>query len=248
MEEAMTDLHRRTRTDVDAHFAGRIDRDGERRMRRHLFECEDCSTYYAQMRLFAAIDPDAPSSEERLLAGLGVERPRARSLPMWLFGGLATAAVCALLLVVALPREPETGLAPRGEAHADIVARVLADGAASPIGDSLASDAELAFGYANPEGWKRLLVFAVDEHGHVFWYHPAWTRAEDDPRAVAIQRTDDAVELPSAARHGFDGERLTLYAVFTNEAPTVREVERLVGMGGVDSLGRVIARQVRIDR
>jgi hypothetical protein len=89
-------------------------------------------------------------------------------------------------------------------------------------------------------------VFGVDEHGHVFWYHPQWKRAADEPRAVAIEPTEEARELPAATRHDLDGERLTLYGVFTDEAPTVQEVERRIAKAGVDALGDVVKIELKV--
>ena len=69
------------------------------------------------------------------------------------------------------------------------------------------ADDELAFAYRNPGGMTRLLVFAVDEHGHVYWYYPGWSDAADNPTAVPISSQPGLHELPASVLHKFDGER-----------------------------------------
>jgi hypothetical protein len=109
---------------------------------------------------------------------------------------------------------------------------------------------ELAFAYANPGGYEKLMVFAVDEHRHVYWYQPEWSNQADDPHALSITPGADVREIPSAVSHSFDGGALTLFAVFTNEDLTVRGVERLVdGLRSLDDplpLSNASVTQMRI--
>jgi len=72
------------------------------------------------------------------------------------------------------------------------------------------------------------MIFAVDEHRHVYWYHPEWSSQADDPHAIAIASGTEVREIPAAVSHSFDGADLTLYAVFSNEDLTVRKVEQLI--------------------
>jgi hypothetical protein len=242
-------LHERTRADVDAHFAARIDRASETRMREHLSDCDECATYYDQHALLAELDPKAPSREARLLSALGVAPSRERRVPAWAFGGGFAVAACALLLILVIPREApvEEGFTPRGAGTADLIVRRIDGTHSRPVGQTIPRNAELAFGYLNPTGRGQLLVFGVDEHRHVYWYHPTWTRAEDSPRAVPIEKTADALELKAATRHDLDGERLTLYGVFTDKALTVQEVEALLSAGGVEKLGEVVKLELTVD-
>jgi len=87
---------------------------------------------------------------------------------------------------------------------------------------------ELAFAYRNPAGKGRLLVFAVDEHGHVYWYHPGWSDAGQNPTAVPISAEPGLHELPAAVLHKFDGERIMIHALFTDRELSVRQIEAAV--------------------
>lgn len=87
---------------------------------------------------------------------------------------------------------------------------------------------ELAFAYRNPARKGRLLVFAVDEHGHVYWYHPGWSDAGQNPTAVPISAEPGLHELPAAVLHKFDGERIMIHALFTDRELSVRQIEAAV--------------------
>jgi hypothetical protein len=95
-------------------------------------------------------------------------------------------------------------------------------------GDFVYAGDELAFAYRNPAGKERLLVFAVDEHGHVYWYHPGWSDAGQNPTAVPISAEPGLHELPAAVLHKFDGERIMIHALFTDRELSVRQVESAV--------------------
>jgi hypothetical protein len=91
--------------------------------------------------------------------------------------------------------------------------------------ESVRRDDELAFLYRNPGGQARLLVFAVDEHGHIYWYHPGWSDAGENPTAVPISSEPGLHELPASVLHNFDGEHIMIHALFTDRELTVRQVE-----------------------
>jgi hypothetical protein len=94
------------------------------------------------------------------------------------------------------------------------------------IGTDIEASDELAFAYVNPGGLERLLIFGVDEHGHVYWYQPTWTSAADNPRSVLVDSGPEVHELPNSVAHTLDGKQLTIHYIFTNEDISVREVER----------------------
>jgi hypothetical protein len=95
-------------------------------------------------------------------------------------------------------------------------------------GDFIYAGDELAFAYRNPAGKGRLLVFAVDEHGHVYWYHPGWSDAGENPTAVPISAEPGLHELPAAVLHKFDGERIMIHALFTDRELSVLQIEAAV--------------------
>jgi hypothetical protein len=104
---------------------------------------------------------------------------------------------------------------------------------AEKAGDVVHPGDELAFAYRNPAGMRRLLIFAVDEHGHVYWYHPEWSDAAENPTAVPISAEPGLHELPAAVLQKFDGERLMIHALFTDRELNVREVESAVAAAAV---------------
>jgi hypothetical protein len=215
---------------VGAHFAQRASRRQTTLLRAHLPSCAACRRRYERGLLLASLDPRAPSAEDRLATGLGLG-PSARAPAPWAFASLAIAAAAALLLWW-------PGAAARFRAGAEPVARgglavpslliyrVGADGASTRVTDRLGRDDELAFGYANPGGLRFVMVFGTDEHGHVYWFHPAWPLGAPPPAAVEARPGPGPYELPEAVRHRFDGRQLRVSAVFSDERLGVEAIER----------------------
>ena len=221
--------HVRARAGIAAHFAGRVTLAEERAMRAHCAECCECRAFYERHLLLAELDPAALTAQERLGRGLGLARPK--RLPALLGGALALAAACAAFwLAPSQAREPAfvaRGGAPERTARLDVYV-MSADGSSQPAPARIERNAELAFAYASPEAHGYLLVFGVDEHGHVFWYHPAWSDPARNPSALAIANTPGTVELPEAVAESLDGTRLELIGLFVTAPLTVREVEAAV--------------------
>jgi hypothetical protein len=105
------------------------------------------------------------------------------------------------------------------------VYRITAAGQPEPVRGRMLTGDELGFVYRNLAGRKYLLVFARDEHGHVYWYYPAWNNPADAPVAISIEGGEGSHELPEVTVHDFDGNHLELHAVFTDKQLSVREVE-----------------------
>ncbi len=238
---------------VDAHFAGRIRPAEEQRLRQHLPDCPVCHRRYERQLLLAGLDPAAPDAKTRLARGLGLNAapPFAWRLPT-LGAALATAA--ALCLVLLLPRGgpvSEDGFSARGggvEAEAPVVIyRLGADGGSEPLAGAMGARDELAFAYRNPEGRPFLMVFGLDEHGHVYWYHPSWSDAAQDPAAVAVQAGEHLVELPEAISQHLDGQELTVHAVFLDAPWTVRQMEDRLARGP-EALAREPGMTVSVQR
>ena len=214
---------------VDLHFSLRIAPEGERALRAHLGGCDACRGRYRRQLLLARLDPGAASAQERLGRGLGLRSPARRRHWLALIG--ATAAAAAALAF--WPRA-DADFTPRGtpaSLPAVVVYRIDGGGSAQPAGRAIAPSDELAFAYRNPQGRKFILVFGVDEHQHVYWYHPAWTDAAQDPAAVPIRAGADLTELSEAIAHPIDGTRLTIRAVLLDRPVRVREVEDRLARG-----------------
>jgi hypothetical protein len=233
---------------VDSHFDASITPEGEQRLRAHLETCADCRGYYERHLVLARLDPGVPPAVERLGAGLGLaSRPKSKTqLAVW--GGLAAAAAAAVALLVSAPRTEGTeGFQARGSAVSPdrahlVVSRLNEQGVPAELWGkaTLPARAELAFAYVNPAAFRYLLVLAVDEHGHVYWYYPAWLDPKDTPKAISIERTSAPRPLGDAVRHDFDGHELDLLAAFGNEPLSVSEIEarlaRIQGKAGAFSL------------
>lgn len=217
---------------VERHFAGTIAASDEARLRAHLGECESCSAAYARFRLVSLVDPAAPSAKERLGAALGLA-PRRPRFTLAVPGLAAALAAAAIVFVVARVGDGD-GFRARGggapTAPALAVFHVVG-GSAAPVSGPIAPGAELAFSYTNPAGRSHLLIFGVDEHHHVHWYHPAWTDPAATPVAVAAKQSVAPVELPEAIRHELDGGSLVINAVLVDRAVSVTEIEAAVRGG-----------------
>jgi hypothetical protein len=227
---------------VDRHFAGQVRPTEEASLREHLPGCESCRRYYERHLLLAELDPSALGAQERIAIGLGVSTSASTlwSLPRAPLLAAAALAAC-LALFMLRPVDSASEFQARGIATEPRVwvYRVGPDGKPVELGDVMAPNDELAFAFDNPGDAQRLLLFGVDEHRHLYWYHPAWLDPATTPTAVPA--ATGRHELPEAVSHQLDGGMLTLYAVFTSEGVTVRDVER-----GLDAYTRRAAWQQRV--
>lgn len=201
---------------------------------------------YARWLLLAKLDRRQASAEERIGRALGLGRPR-RSGAQWVAGlGVATAVAMALLVV--LPRGDEGFQARGGGAAFASELRIfrVEGGAASVVEPdaTIARGDELAFAYRNPLGRVWLLVFAVDAAGNVYWFHPAWTDAAEEPLAIPATHSEELVELPSATSHEWSASPVTVHAWLSDQRRSVQEVEAVL-KGGPLSVpsGDVLLRQ-----
>ena len=230
------DDRQRFRRLVAAHFAARIGVEEERSLRTHLPECPACRRLYNRALLLARTDPRGRTVRERLAQGLGLMgavRPRGWRLswaPSWAAPVLASLAAVVIVLIVRAPRTTEAPPTARGAVQAAAPAllayRIQPGGAPRPVDSAIGVHDELGFAYSNPGGWPYLMIFAVDDHAQVYWYHPVWRIGAPPPAAIRARAGAGPFELPSATRHAFEGRRLVVYAVFTREPLGVEVIER----------------------
>ena len=221
--------HAQALRSIDEHFAGRASPAREAELRAHLPTCAECRRRYERHLVLASLDPRAPSAETRLAAGLGLPS-RARRQSRWAWATFAVTAAAAVALWwpsgagrVGAGGEPVArGV---GNPPALLVYDVAGAGIAR-VSDRIRRGDELAFGYTNPGGLRYLLVFGTDEHGHVYWFHPAWPVGAPPPAAVEARPGLGPYELPEAVRHDFDGHTLRVTAVLSDERLGVDAVER----------------------
>jgi hypothetical protein len=220
------------RSKVDRHFAGTISPLAERAMREHLPTCTACRALYRHHLILARLDPQALSSEERIARGLGLRRPSRAGTVISI--GAATAAAAAVALFVGSGSGMDgfsargKGVSPERPLSRVFVYDVRPGAAPELAGDAVRIGDELAFSYQNGASKRRLMIFGVDEHSHVYWFHPSWTNEVDDPVAIPIEADDKRHELPEAIRHRFDGAHLEIRSVFVDDPMTVRQVEALL--------------------
>ncbi len=235
---------------VDAHFVGTITPDDERGMRAHLESCGECRARYRRRLVLAKLDPQALPPDVRIAQGLGLRKERSRTRFVWPAATAFLAAAAAAFLLLRAPHAAD-GFAARGEdagatAKPAAVASPLhvyrvpskeeGNGGPVPVFETVHRHAELAFAYENTDRKKYVMIFAVNEHGRVYWFYPGWTNPADNPRAIAITAQAGLHELPDAVVHRFDGARLEIHALFLDEPMTVREVERAAASAGALSV------------
>ncbi|MDP9151215.1 MAG: hypothetical protein M3O36_14905 [Myxococcota bacterium] len=220
----------RLRADVDRHFAGKLSPRGERAMREHLPTCASCNRHYGRHLMLSSLDPTALPSEERIARGLGLWRWQLTRVPV-LAAPIVLAAAAIVLFVHT--RSPTAAFQARGEVKEPPASRIVVyevppEGKPSLARESLGSRDALAFAYENGGGKKRLMVFGVDEHGHVYWFYPSYAREDEDPQAIPIAADARRHELPDAVSHRFDGARLSVRAVFLDAPVSVHKIEALL--------------------
>ena len=184
----------------------------------------------------------------RARAGGGASSGRFGRRSIFGLGAAVGAAAVAVLFVFARPHRAPMGAANDGRFVARGAPIVKApevylyrlrpgDRAPEPVVAAVGPEDELAFAYRNLGQRARLLLFGVDEHGHVYWYHPEWSRPADDPAAVPISTDPGLHELPAAIAQRYDGDALMVHAVFTDNRLTVRGIEAAVAAAGAEGRG-----------
>ncbi len=217
---------------IDHHFEAQIAPTGEQQMRAHLEECPACRDYYNRWALLNSLDPEGLGLKERLAQGLGFKVIQAeqhqRSRRFWLLLPLAAAAALLLLFQLQDPQglpSTENGVFyARGGISADVAAF-------SAPGERVAREIQrqdaLSFSYLNPKGRSHLMIYAVDEGGRIYWFHPPWLNSEENPEAIRVQKSEQHRELPGAMAHDYQGRRLWLHSILSNQPFQVREIEAL---------------------
>lgn len=233
-------IHQEARRSIGRHFDGRLDPSGEASMREHLAGCADCRARYGRHLLYARLTRTGLPPQERLAHGLGLRGARRAArgarpaVPAAITGAIVALAAVVLLLRARPFTRPDDGeFAARGSASAPVgalwVYRFVVGGRPEAVKDGVSRADELAFAYGNAAGKKYVTIFAFDEHRHVYWYYPAWPNGAAAPMGVVPARAGPGPhELPEATRHAFDGQRIDLVTVLSDEPVNVALVEREV--------------------
>lgn len=232
--------------------AGLKDRDPA--VAEHLVECSECAQKRDEaQQLIHGIGPspaefDDPTflSDVMTLVRLGQARPdklgldkepRSRS---WLKVSLIAASVSFLTLALIWQigdKKEQSEFTARG---ADIevegrwvsisVFRALDNEQYKKVDKSIRSDDALAFSYTNGGDYPYdyLMIFAVDTHGEVFWYYPAYEDESTNPLSIDIRPSAEPIPLKEQVRHELNGGKIRIFALFSKEALDVRGVEQII--------------------
>jgi hypothetical protein len=100
----------------------------------------------------------------------------------------------------------------------------------SALGDRLSKHDYLVFTYTNlgESPYDYMMIFAVDEEGQVYWFHPAYTQEGEDPSSIKISKGAERVELREKVRHDYPEGGLWIYGLFTNDPFKVSAIENMV--------------------
>ncbi len=210
------------------------------RVSEHLSQCQTCSQEVRQLRSIVedlggarAIELDVAAHVQDVMRRLdqpATQPKRARSMAR-LAAITAMAASVALLIYVVGPRErsPEGTWQARGSSNGASLSRdvgvqvyTLAK-SPQPLrpGDVIAPDAALTAGLRNlGHATAHVLLFAVDSRNAVHWITPKYTRADEDPTATELTRTQEERVLPNSV-------------VFDDLAPGPMRIVTIVNPGPV---------------
>jgi hypothetical protein len=245
---------------VDDHFRARLTPAAEQALRLHLPTCASCHARYERQLLLERLSGRRITAKARLARALGLRTPR--RLPIALpIAGFTFAGAAALALIVLLRPPAHPAFEARGALHARAAVptsqelqlfRVDSRGRPAPVAGSVAVRDELGVSYRNPTGKRRLMVFARDVHNHFYWYHPAWLREAEDPVAIPIASDSELHDLGEVVAHDFDADRIVLYALFTDEPLSVRELEAMARQQPLERLSvpgaQLLAMPLRVER
>ena len=199
-----------------------------------------------KLRAAPRFDATASARLQRAVGKLAADPAPRRS--RWLTFAIPAAAALAVVAVVSpmVRTGDHSGIQARGPTHASVaragrapellVFRVSPGGHSEPLGETVRCNDELAFGYRS-EGTaeRRLLVFARDSGGQIYWYHPAWTDPADNPEAVTILGEAGVHELPAAVVQPLPAGVVEICSVFTARRWRVREAEAAIARGDLPS-------------
>jgi hypothetical protein len=230
--------------DLAGLIAGLFDPEPAAALRAHLERCEPCRFRHATMvAMTRRLAPDAGEFEDPNLVAEVMRAVRAAEVPArsrqtpriwrWLWAPLlAASAAMVVLLAHPFSSDGPDGFRARGGGAANPdrwvsieIFRATSAGYRRVV-DRIAPEDALAFAYSNrgDEGYRYLVIVAIDETGEVFWYYPA---QEQGASGMAITLTAHA-DLPDEIRHRLRPGRLRVFALFSKEPYAVADVEQIL--------------------
>ena len=212
------------------------------------WRCPACRLRYERHLLLERALPDGRSrGEDRLWrsiiasAGVAAAGAGSKTSPRRFLRPAVLIASGALALALLVSRRPDT----RPESPPPVARGEMAVAKTSPtlhlfrtagehetelVDRSIRANDGILFAYSNPRAdLNYLMVFAVDAHGGVHWYYPAYERPGKNPPAARIRTGAVGVELGEEIRHPFQPGPLRMFALFLPRPMFVDEIERMVG-------------------
>jgi hypothetical protein len=233
--------------DLARYLVGEVTRSRAEEIDEHLASCAVCRAELDEMREMVGrigtttedIEQKDYLSEVRGRIERGDQAPerRRRRWPVIAVAGAVVVALVVAGVILLRPADDEFRVKsddPRileQDRWAGIRAfRLEASGAPVSLGDRLKKGEYLVFTYTNlgEKPYDYLMIFAVDERGEVYWFHPAYTKAGGDPASIKISKGVERVELREQVRHDYPEGRLWIYGLFTAEPLGVSAVEPMV--------------------
>lgn len=104
--------------------------------------------------------------------------------------------------------------------------RATSDTQVERVASEIKRQDRLLFSYTNlgATPFQHLMIFAVDGERNVYWSYPAYEAVSSNPSSTPItSRADEP--LPDLVEHTYPAGVLTFYALFSQQALHVREVE-----------------------
>jgi hypothetical protein len=235
--------------DLAKYLVGEVTRSRAEEMEEHLASCAACRAELEEMReMVGRIGAPTENNEQkdylsevrgRIERGEEASRGRRRRWPLIAVGGAVVVALVMAGVFLLRPADADDEFRVKDDDPRILeqdrwvgirAFRMEASGAPASLGDRLKQSEYLIFTYTNlgekPYGY--LMIFAVDENGEVYWFHPAYTAAGEDPASIKISKDAEGMELKEQVRHEYPEGRLWIYGLFTDEPVRVSAIESMV--------------------
>lgn len=241
-----------TEEQIFALVDGGIPPNQEPSLRSHLSGCSECRQSLDDVRqLVTDLSPapiDEPAFVRQVMAGVvargavttsaGTRRRRPDTRTRFAAAVAITAMAAGVLLVLGSRHREELDgqVAARGMEQAPTLSRnvgirlLAGDGKLAPLADGslVAPETTFVAAYTNLHpNPVHLIVFAVDAANVVHWLYPAYTRPDEDPPSVSIERSSRERVMPTSVVLDAPAEGKLRVLSLATEAPLrVSDIER----------------------
>lgn len=220
---------------LDLYLAGQARPELEHALTAHVPTCDECRAYYESMIASAQLaqEPTRPVEEpEPFFVGM---------LKSALAVVLALAALAAFYIIPdfepAVARGPATRLSARTVGPVTQIEpyRVRPDGSRLELGLEMFADDRLGFTILNTGDYSRVLVFALDDGGGIYWLYPDWTDRSKTMFAPPVLKSSQEQDVPPGTHRDWEGQVLTLFMIFSKDMLSLRDVEERLRDPGRDT-------------